>query len=285
MSNKYIIVDVETANSNVSSICQIGIVVMQHGNIIEEWETLVNPNTYFDDFNSELHGIDEHKVKNAPAIEELIPTIESYFNQGLVCSYGSFDRSAFQKVLPQFDYQWLDITLLVRRTWEKVAYKGYGLSNVAKMLNIPLTHHHDALSDARTASLILSKALELLHFDVTALNKLLSKSLKRLGYSQTNEKNDWQAPNPDGLFFGEVVVFTGTLSIARNTAMQIAYEKGFDIGSSVTKKTTYLVKGVQDLSVLNGKEKSSKEIKALEMMKKGFDIIFLSEDDFFNLIK
>lgn len=287
MSRKYIVVDIETANANLSSICQIGIVVFQNGNIIEEWETFINPNTYFDDLNVQLHGIDEQKVKNAPTIQQILPTLQHYFSQGIVCSYGAFDKSALQKYITNLS-TWIDITLVVRRTWEEVAYKGYGLSNMARLLKIELRQHHNALDDARTAGLILVKALEKVNFDDTALDKLLTKSLKRLGFSLPDDiLNSKQklAGNPEGEFFGEVVVFTGILSIPRTTAMTIASEKGFDVGNSITKKTTYLVKGVQDLTLTKGKEQSSKELKALELIQKGQNIVFLSEEDFFKLIQ
>jgi DNA polymerase-3 subunit epsilon len=47
-SNHFIAIDVETANADISSICQIGIVEFQDGKIINQWETLVNPSARFD---------------------------------------------------------------------------------------------------------------------------------------------------------------------------------------------------------------------------------------------
>ncbi len=63
-----------------------------------------------------------------------------------------------------------------------------------------------------------------------------------------------------------------------------ASQLGFDVGKGVTKKTNYLVKGQQDLAKLNGKSISSKEEKALSLIKKGQDIVVISEDDFFYMI-
>jgi DNA polymerase-3 subunit epsilon len=54
---------------------------------------------------------------------------------------------------------WLDTARVARRTWESVGRKGYGLANLAKMLDIEF-HHHDALEDAKTAGLILCAAIE-----------------------------------------------------------------------------------------------------------------------------
>jgi len=63
-----------------------------------------------------------------------------------------------------------------------------------------------------------------------------------------------------------------------------ASQLGFDVGKSVTKKTNYLVTGIQDPTKLKGKSISAKEEKALALIKKGQDIVVISEEDFFYMI-
>lgn len=71
----------------------------------------------------------------------------------------------------------------------------------------------------------------------------------------------------------------------RIEASILASQLGFDVCKGViTKKTNYLVKGQQDLFKLNGKSISSKEEKALYLIKKGQDIVVISEDDFFYML-
>ena len=41
-------IDVETANADRASICQIGIVHVRDGEIEDRWQTLVNPEDWFD---------------------------------------------------------------------------------------------------------------------------------------------------------------------------------------------------------------------------------------------
>lgn len=43
----FVAIDVETANPDMSSICQIGVAVYQNGQIIEEWKTYIDPEDYF----------------------------------------------------------------------------------------------------------------------------------------------------------------------------------------------------------------------------------------------
>ena len=55
-------IDVETANQNRWSICQIGMCSVRNGKILDQWETLVNPEADFKPKNMEIHGIQEHDV-------------------------------------------------------------------------------------------------------------------------------------------------------------------------------------------------------------------------------
>ena len=83
---------------------------------------------------------------------------------------------------------------------------------------------------------------------------------------------------------GESIVFTGRLSINRQEAADLAAEAGCDVTSGVTKNTTLLVVGDQDLSRLPGYEKSSKQSKAEELQAKGQSLRILIESDFLKLI-
>ena len=86
--------------------------------------------------------------------------------------------------------------------------------------------------------------------------------------------------NPKGSLFGEVVVFTGALVLPRREAADLAASIGCESASGVTKKTTMLVVGDQDIRQLAGHEKSAKHRKAEALMKKGQPIKILRETDF-----
>ena len=61
-------IDVETANADRASICQIGIVHVREGVIEDRWQTLVNPEDWFDPWNVSIHGIDETDVVGSPML-------------------------------------------------------------------------------------------------------------------------------------------------------------------------------------------------------------------------
>lgn len=80
------------------------------------------------------------------------------------------------------------------------------------------------------------------------------------------------------------MVFTGALLIPRAEAAKLAASVGCAIGAGVTKKTTLIVVGDQDITKLAGKKKSSKHIKAEDLISKGQKIRILQESDFKELV-
>ena len=91
--------------------------------------------------------------------------------------------------------------------------------------------------------------------------------------------------NPEGVLYGELIVFTGRLGISRRAAAAMAADIGCRVGSGVTKKTTLLVTGVQDKRRLAGHEKSSAHRKAEELIKQGVPIRILNEKQFKDLAR
>lgn len=74
------------------------------------------------------------------------------------------------------------------------------------------------------------------------------------------------------------------MSISRTEAANLAANIGCSVGSGVTKKTTLLVVGDQDISKFAGKDKSNKHTKAEELILKGQDIRIIKESDFVELV-
>jgi DNA polymerase-3 subunit epsilon len=91
--------------------------------------------------------------------------------------------------------------------------------------------------------------------------------------------------NLEGELYGEVLVFTGALEIPRKEAADLADSVGCSVASGVTKKTTLLVVGDQDVTKLAGKSKSSKHLKAEQLIQNGQKIRILKESDFKELVK
>lgn len=64
-------VDVETANSDPSTICQVGIAHVVDGKVDDIWGTLVDPEVQFNRRHIKIHGITPDKVKGARTLPEI----------------------------------------------------------------------------------------------------------------------------------------------------------------------------------------------------------------------
>ena len=280
----FFVIDVETANTNYSSICQIGLVKFENSEIVEKWSTYVNPMEDFDPFNVHIHGISERDVKNAPIFPEVSKFLDDKIGNSILIHHMPFDRIAFNQVcekyaIPHFKFNWVDSAKIVRRTWEEFAYRGYGLSNIANFLNIEF-QHHDALEDAVATGKIVIEAIKKSGFGINDLAEKVKRPINQQKYQNLVNQDG----NPEGDLYGETIVFTGKLSLPRIEAAKLASKMGCNVNSSVTKRTTILVVGFQDEFKLAGYRKSSKHRKAEELIKKGQKIKLLSENDFLQMV-
>jgi DNA polymerase-3 subunit epsilon len=66
MPSSFLALDVETANANISSICQSAVVRFEVGKAVNIWHSLVNPGEPFAALNVAIHGIDAGTVQDAP---------------------------------------------------------------------------------------------------------------------------------------------------------------------------------------------------------------------------
>jgi len=281
---EFVALDFETANADMSSICQIGLVLFKDGLLQEEWKTYVDPEDFFDEINISIHGIDETTVKGAPTFQDIASQICSYLDGRIVVCHTHFDRVAIHQACAKYDLHvptctWLDSARVTRRTWEQFAHRGYGLANVCAAIGYQFAQH-DALEDAKAAAHILLAAIEKTGMDLQEWLKRVDQPIGFLDHSYKISQDG----NPEGAFYGEMLVFTGALQISRRMAADMAAKIGCTVGDGVNKKTTILVVGDQDIKKLAGHEKSSKHRKAEKLIAEGCLIRILRESDFKELV-
>lgn len=295
---EFVAIDVETANPDLASICQIGIVKFKNKEIVVEWSSLINPEDDFSGFNIGIHGISENDVKGAPKFPEIAGEIKNMLTGMVTVSHTHFDRVSVGRALEkhgidQIATKWLDSAKVARRVWDVCAWRGYGLRSICDILGYEF-RHHDALEDARACGHVMIAACEksgfgvdewLLRADLPISSPrpdrpAISAKQSPNRQAKTPSKKRESRANPQGIFFGEVIVFTGSLSIVRREAAALAEDAGCHVGDGVTWDTTLLVVGDQDIRRLHGKEKTSKHIKAEKMIQQGRPLRILTESDF-----
>lgn len=287
----FVTIDVETANNNVGSICQIGIAKYIKGKLVDTYCSLVKPQGSFSSRNIEVHGITSQIVKSAPTIYDIYGSILQFIGTNVVVSYTDFDQRSFEKCLeehnlPLPEWLWVDASIMVRETCSRFEHKGYNLANVCKEWNYQF-NHHDALEDAKACGYI---AVTILRENNLSINDWVNKGKSKRRSFNNNNSNIYPTSrskegDENGRYAGLNICFTGNLSISRIEIVDIAAKHGFNVKASVSKKLDYLVVGVADLSLLAGHDKSSKQRKVEQLISEGVDIKVIEEKDFLKLIK
>ena len=155
--------DVETANSDPASICQIGIATVQEGHVRDVWVQLVRPDGEFSDRHVAIHGITPEAVMHAQCLSAVHGEIAARLPRYVV-THTRFDVAALtqacrQSRRPMFDRVWVDSSVLPDRAWPGCFPRGSrSLPNIAARLGIAF-RHHDAGEDARAAAEITLRSL------------------------------------------------------------------------------------------------------------------------------
>lgn len=155
----FVALDVETANEDWGSICQVGVVRVTDGNVHESRSWLCQPPAgihHFDQFNIDIHGITADDVATAPSFGELLPEITKFIGELPVLAHNAqFDISALQRACtasgidaPELHF---GCTLSLARH-SSIHFPGHRLPVVAETLGVPQNHHHDAEDDALTCA-------------------------------------------------------------------------------------------------------------------------------------
>lgn len=162
---EYAIVDIETTGGNArgSRITEIAIVIHDGTQIIERWETLVNPQKEIPLPIFALTGIDNHMVRNAPIFDEISEKVlELLTDRVFVAHNVNFDYSFVRHQLEESGFKWTARKLCTVRATRKIrpGLSSYSLGNLCNSLDINIENRHRAGGDADATAILFSKLLE-----------------------------------------------------------------------------------------------------------------------------
>jgi DNA polymerase-3 subunit epsilon len=148
---KFVTLDVKTANSDLSSICEIGIGVFEDDKLVDTHIEYIDPETLFDPFYTEkIHGISEEWLKYWFSIDLSYDDIRELLINSIVAHHSQPVCKGFLKALDKYDLEpfpvfWLDTEKVACITWQKFSEEGCSLRELAIFLGIEIGYP-DAVS-------------------------------------------------------------------------------------------------------------------------------------------
>lgn len=166
----YAVVDIETTGrgSQGQKVTEIAIILHDGQQVVEEYQTLVNPETSIPYFISQLTGITDEMVKDAPKFYEVAKTIHQMTEGHTFVAHNvTFDHgvlsSEFASLGGEFKRSKICTVKLSRQLLP--GHDSYSLGNLCEDLDIPIHARHrahgDALATSKLLEILLDKSREL----------------------------------------------------------------------------------------------------------------------------
>lgn len=188
MCKKYVVIDLETTGNSPKKgdrIIQFAAVVIENGNVTEEFSSLVNPEQPIPAFIEELTGLSDDMVKSAPLFADIAPKVlELLDNAYFVAHNVLFDLTFLQAELTMAGYKGYHGPVLDTVEMARIllpSSDSFTLSDLALQEGLQHERPHQADSDALvTAELLLILLERLRQLPLTTLLRLhkLSYNLK-----------------------------------------------------------------------------------------------------------
>lgn len=286
----FVSLDIETTGLSpmYDEIIELGAVKYREGKVVDTFSSLVKPENPVDNFITQMTGITNEMLEDAPSLVSILPTFLDFVGSDVVVGHNvNFDINFIYDAcdsfgFPSFSNDFVDTMRLARRM-----YKGLPNHKLDTLIDhFGLEHRtlHRGLGDCE----LTAECFQRMIADADAFEEAI-KVVHRKRYRETHSLKELVAAegyeNPDSPLFGKVCVFTGALeSFTRKEAAQLVVNIGGIVGDNVTKKTNFLILGNNDYcqSIKDGK--SSKQKKAEKLIAEGADLSIIPESVFLDIL-
>ncbi len=220
----FCVVDLETTGSSAASgsmITEIGAVKVQGGQIVGEFQTLVNPHAAIPPFIAVLTGITDAMVAQAPSIDSALPSFLEFASGCVLVAHNApFDMGFLRHFAAAQGREWppfevLDTAKLARRVVTKDDAPNCKLSSLARLFGATTVPNHRALSDARATVDVLHGLMERLGgLGVHTLEELQAFSAKVSTEQRRKRHLADKLPHAPGVYLfrddAQQVLYVGT---------------------------------------------------------------------------
>lgn len=170
-------IDFETANGSRNSACSVAVVVIEHGKMVDSYNTLIKPpEMNFEPGNIKIHGITPDMVENAPTFAEIWNELRGYLDNRIVIAHNAFfDMGVLRNCIWEYHLAKPHFTTactvqISRKVWPDLP--NHKLNTLGDFFKIKF-HHHDALDDAKVCAKIPLVAGR--EIKVNSMEELLNK--------------------------------------------------------------------------------------------------------------
>ena len=188
----FVVLDLETSGASPktgSAITEIGAVKVCGGQVLGTFKTFVNPGTPLPPFITELTGITDEMLVDAPKIESVLPLLFEFLGSDkstvFVAHNAPFDLSFLKASAALHGYAWpnfrvIDTVKAARFVLTKDDVANYQLGTLAIYFRTEIAPNHRALDDALATVDVLHGIIERMGtFGITTINQMLNAGAKK----------------------------------------------------------------------------------------------------------
>lgn len=189
----FVVLDLETSGASPksgSAITEIGAVKVRGGEVLGTFKTFVNPGTSLPPFITELTGISDAMLIDAPRIESVLPLLFEFLGSDkstvFVAHNAPFDLSFLKASAALHGYTWpnfrvIDTVRAARFVLTKDDVANYQLGTLALYFRTEIAPNHRALDDALATVDVLHGIIERMGtFGITTINQMLDVGAKKV---------------------------------------------------------------------------------------------------------